>query len=332
MNQIGRAVLFLSLAPATSLWSVERPSHLDETPHELQTDFESDAPGAGEEAITSLPEAVPPVPEKKVAIVEALPVAEERRDEGTPYLGVGSKPVDELVASHLGLSHGIVVIQVHEGSGAFKAGLRKNDILLSFDGRELRTPLDLRDAVRARGVGDEVTVAFLRKGEESEARVALEARPEGLPGFVPPKVEEMGQLQEIWPGGGELPAEAREEINRLREMLEKDFNDVDLGLRLNEILEGELPQGEGQVDLEIGAESSVTWSDGQGTITLKTRSGESEVKVRDHDGRVIFEGPWQTDGDKAAASPEVRERIESMGIRRKGNHLKFWMNQFPGNR
>ena len=36
------------------------------------------------------------------------------------------------------------------------------------------------------------------------------------------------------------------------------------------------------------------------------------------------------DRDKAVVDPEVRERIENMGVQKQGNQLKFWMEGLPG--
>lgn len=317
-NGIGCSVLFLGLASTPLLTAVERPAELDEKPHQLKNE-PAEAPAGA------------PQPEKKIAIVEAIPGQEEQAAEVVPYLGVGSTPVDELVSEHLGIDHGVVIQQVHQGSGAFKAGLQKNDILLSFDGQKISTPLDLRDAVQNRQVGDEVAVDLIRRGQKQEQKVVLEQRPAGLPG-VPRGMRGLGQLQQVWPGAGEIPAEAQEQIERLRNMIDQEFDGVGLGLKLNELFQGELPKGDGQIDLDMNTESSVTWSDGEGSITMNMKDGQTEVKVRDNSGEIVYEGPWETPQDKAAVDPEIRERIENMGVQRQGNQLKFWMEGLPGGR
>lgn len=331
INGISRSVLFLGLAsaPFASLaLAVERPVELDEKPLQLK----------------SKPAAIEPIEaqdaeawqvEKKIGIVEAVP---QEVGAAVPYLGVGSTPVDELLSGHLGIAHGVVIQQVHEGSGAFKAGLEKNDILLSFDGQDIKTPLDLRDAVRNCKVGEEVIVDLMRKGKKEEKVVLLEKRPAGLPGFVPRGQQRgigqlgIGQLRQLWPDDGGIGNGAKEQLEQLRNLIDEEFNGVGLGLRLNEMLEGELPDGDGQIDIDINAESSVTWSDGQGTITMKMKDGQTEVKVRDNNGELVYDGPWETPQDKAAVEPEIRDRIENMGVKKHGNQLKFWMEGLPGGR
>lgn len=320
-NGVCRSVLFLGLVAAPVVFAVERPGELDEKPHQLKSKSAQIVP-LDEEVAQEWPV-------ERRAVVEVVP-GKEGAGAVVPYLGVGSTVVDELLSGHLGIEHGVVVQQVHQGSGAAKAGLQKNDILLNFDGRKIASPLDLRDAVQNCQVGDEVAVDIIRKGQKREEVVLLEERPEGLPGFVPPGRRGMGQLRQVWPGADELPEGAREQMDRLRNMIDEEFNGIGLGLKLNEVLRGDLPDGDGQMDLDMNAESSVTWSDGHGTITMKMKDGQTEVLVRDNNGDIVYDGPWETAQDKGAVDPEVRERIESMGVKKQGNQLKFWMEGLPG--
>ena len=167
MNKICQTVLFAGLASTSMVGGVERPAELDEEPHQLKN--QSVIEPISEEDAQAWPE-------KKIAVLEAVP-SKENAQEVVPYLGVGSTPIDELLSGHLGIAHGVVIQQVHQGSGAFKAGLLRNDILTNFDGSEITTPLDLRDAVQNCKVGDQVAVSLIRKGKVQEQMVLLEARP-----------------------------------------------------------------------------------------------------------------------------------------------------------
>lgn len=303
------SVLALGFGTASLAIAVERPAELDGKP--LQPAEIPEAPAAAEQP-------------REVGIVEVMPQVGGDVAAQVPYLGVGSVAIDEILAEHLGLDHGVVVRQVHEGSGASKAGVLAKDILLSFAGRELRTPLDLRDAVSKCAVGDEVELSLLRKGKEEKHSVVLEERPMGLPGIGP-----RGRMQQIWPGAEGMPDEA---LKQLRGMIDEEFNGARLGLKLNDLLQGNLGEGDGEMGFEFNAESSVTWADNQGDITMRMKDGQSEVKVRDRDGKIVFEGPWDTPQDKAAVDPEIRRRIENMGVERQGNQFKFHMEELPQGR
>ena len=327
-NRICNSAFIIGFAIAPATFAVERPAELNEAPHQLKGGTAEVQPLSEEDAQNW--------PEKKIAVKEALPAQPAQvqlNGAEVPYLGVGSTQIGELISEHLGIQHGVVIQQVHQGSGAAKAGLQRNDILLSFDGHQISTPLDLRDAVRGCQVGDEVAVDVIRKGQKKEEVVTLEKRPDGLPGFAPGGNLQggmRGQLRQVWPGAEEFPEGAREQIDRLRNMIDEEFNGIGLGLKLNEMLQGDLPEGDGPLDIDMNAESSVTWSDGDGTITMKMNDGQTEVLVRDNKGDVVYDGPWETDQDKAAVAPQVRDRIENMGVQKQGNQLQLWMEGIPG--
>ncbi len=318
----GLTLILLGLTVVSHTWAVERPGELDEQVPHLK--------GASIEPLTE--EEVKALAEEKVPVIEAVPSPQLAEPVVIPYLGVGSMPLDDLLLDHLSLEHGVTIQKVHEGSGAAKAGLKKNDILLNFDGRAISSPLDLRDAVRDCKVGDEVLVEFLRSGQKREEIVQLEQRPTGLPGTVPQKrgVGGIGGIQQLWPGGGQTPRDVREQMEQLRNLLDREFNDVGLGLKLNGMLDGNVPNGNGQIDFDMNAESSVTWSDAQGTITMRMKNGRTEVTVRDNNGEIVYNGPWETTADKSAVDPSVRDRIENMGVQQSGNKLKFFMEGLPG--
>jgi S1-C subfamily serine protease len=87
----------------------------------------------------------------------------ERPDLGY-YIGVETAPVGEALRSHLEIAQGkgLVVTAVHEGNPAEKAGLKKNDILLSFGEKELADEPTLRAAIQERK--DKATPVKLLRG------------------------------------------------------------------------------------------------------------------------------------------------------------------------
>jgi hypothetical protein len=313
------SVLAFGLAAGAFTFAVERPAHLDDERPRLSNE---EAPIGGKK-------------KKDVAVIEVRPEEDiVAAGEKIPYFGIGSVPVSEVLAGHLDLDHGVVVQRVHKGSGADEAGLQKDDILVNFAGRKIAGPLDLRDAVQACEIGDTVAVTLVRKGETEEREVILSARPEGLPRFAPGNQRGMGQLQQVWPrnggnGNGGMPDDALERLEQLRGIIDEQFNDVGLGLKMNDILDGKIPENGEPMNVELGAQSSVTWADAEGDITMKMSNGDTKVTVRDRKGNVIYQGPWNDEEDKASVEPAVRERIENMGVSRRGNQLKFWMDQ-PG--
>lgn len=59
------------------------------------------------------------------------------------------------------------------GSPAEKAGLRGGDVIIAIDGKEIYSPEELIVSVRAKNVGDRVTLDFLRNGVKKTATLTL---------------------------------------------------------------------------------------------------------------------------------------------------------------
>jgi len=71
---------------------------------------------------------------------------------------------------------GVKFADVRDSSPAAQAGLLSGDILIQFDGKEVRNLYDFTDYLRAKRPGDEVPVVVLRGGQEVRAAVKLGSR------------------------------------------------------------------------------------------------------------------------------------------------------------
>ena len=71
---------------------------------------------------------------------------------------------------------GVKFAEVRDGSPAAQAGLQAGDILVKFDGQEVRNLYDFTYALRAKQPGDEVPVVVLRADQEIQATVKLGRR------------------------------------------------------------------------------------------------------------------------------------------------------------
>ncbi len=91
-----------------------------------------------------------------------------------PSLGVVITENNEAVANELNLKtdKGIVVVEVPEGS-ARKAGIKKNDVIISVDGKEIVQSEDLIAYIRSKKVGDIVTLTIDRSGKKMDVKVQL---------------------------------------------------------------------------------------------------------------------------------------------------------------
>ncbi|MFH1088002.1 MAG: trypsin-like peptidase domain-containing protein [Chloroflexota bacterium] len=112
----------------------------------------------------------------------ALPIIEELITRGyvvRPWLGVTMQTVDEWLAliNRLPVNSGALVIQVERDSPADQAGLRKGDIIVAFDGKEIKTTDALREAIHSRRVGDSVEITYVRDSDKTETRASLRESP-----------------------------------------------------------------------------------------------------------------------------------------------------------
>jgi hypothetical protein len=60
--------------------------------------------------------------------------------------------------------------------------------------------------------------------------------------------------------------------------------------------------------------ATIRMLDDEGSVEIEMKNGSKHVRVRGKDGKVQWEGPWDTKQDKAAAPEGIRDRIESMNI------------------
>ena len=74
------------------------------------------------------------------------------------------------------VERGVKFADVRDGSPAAQASLRPGDILIHFDGKEVRNLYDFTDYLREKRPGDEVPVVVLRDGQEIRATVKLGRR------------------------------------------------------------------------------------------------------------------------------------------------------------
>jgi serine protease Do len=91
------------------------------------------------------------------------------------YVGIagGSRPLPPRIASRLGRSRCIEVVEVAEGSPAAGAGARPEDLIVSIDGTPIESVSDLQRLLIAELIDRTVALGIVRAGEER----TLELRP-----------------------------------------------------------------------------------------------------------------------------------------------------------
>src|SRR3984957_20407558 len=91
------------------------------------------------------------------------------------WLGVRIQPVDDGIAESLGLgtARGALVAGIDESGPAKPAGLMAGDVIVKFDGKDIKESRDLPRLGASVPVGKQVEVVIMRKGQELTKTVTL---------------------------------------------------------------------------------------------------------------------------------------------------------------
>ncbi len=108
----------------------------------------------------------------------ALPVIDQLRQFGETrrgWLGVKIQRVDDAIAEslNLGKARGALVANIDDRGPAKSSGLKVGDLIVRFDGKDVKESSDLPKLVASAPVGKEVALTVVRGGKEQELKVKL---------------------------------------------------------------------------------------------------------------------------------------------------------------
>src|SRR5215510_480389 len=108
----------------------------------------------------------------------ALATIDQLKQFGTArrgWLGVRMQDVTDEVAERLGMkpARGALVVGVDENGPAKPGGIEPDDVIVKFDGKEIKQMRDLPRAVAETPVGKQVIVFIIRKGKEETKIVTI---------------------------------------------------------------------------------------------------------------------------------------------------------------
>lgn len=107
------------------------------------------------------------------------------------YIGLGldTTPLPDLLVKHLRLApdQGLRIKNVMDNSPADRAGLQRDDIIIGFQGRQVRDLQKFVDAIQEAGVGTEVELEYIHLGQRKTVKLKLEAWPHEYEWKYPPE-------------------------------------------------------------------------------------------------------------------------------------------------
>jgi hypothetical protein len=127
------------------------------------------------------------------------------------YIGVRLNQVPDVLRKHLKLddNRGLLIQNIQLGSPADKAGLEKDDIIISWNGQPVTSYQEFVDQVQQAGVGTEITLDVIHNGDVKTIPVTLEpyqkldswkypAGPEGFGRLQPGRVFRLQPDKQNW--------------------------------------------------------------------------------------------------------------------------------------
>ncbi|MFB6350963.1 MAG: S1C family serine protease, partial [Bradymonadaceae bacterium] len=108
-------------------------------------------------------------------VKEIVPQLKEKGYVERGYIGARLQPLTGELAKSYGVSenHGVLVGSVQSGGPADRAGLKRGDIVIKFNGKRVHRLQKLMFAVAETDPGTEASMTVLRGGEKKKLTVEL---------------------------------------------------------------------------------------------------------------------------------------------------------------
>jgi serine protease Do len=246
--------------------------------------------------------------------------------EQVTYLGVRTEGLPPAMSKQLSLPIGLhlSVVQVGPNSPAENAGLQEFDVLLKLDDQTLVNEDQLKKLVRLKNPQEQITLSILRNGKSREIQVVLEET----------EIRNEVSRSAFSRGRHNDPFLKDEFFNDFWDERFEDFimKDPGFGLRNNQFYPQVRPnisnrQSKIRKDLEdplhqpgsdiqsfsySSSQSQKVITDEDGTLEWTEKDGEKFLRATDPSGNLLFEGPVNTDEEKAKIPLKLSKRLKKL--------------------
>jgi len=235
--------------------------------------------------------------------------------EPVTFLGVETSEVPRVLSEQMDLPRGfgVVVDYVVPNGPAAAAGLQASDIIRMLNDQQIVDPSQLGKLVRSFAEGTSVDLTLLRKGKEVKVSVKLGKKDvpvgHGPFGFEQEwnfddldkmkfdfKVPDMSAVREA-------VARAKDQAMRAQDEAQRAVR----GLRIVTTDDGLTKST--RIDL---GKATVTFSDDQGELKMESVNGVKMLTAKDAQGKVLYNGPIDTEEERATLPASVRQRFEKL--------------------
>ncbi|MEO8440541.1 MAG: PDZ domain-containing protein [Spartobacteria bacterium] len=276
---------------------------------------QSPTPTAPVAATQSIPQVQPVAPAPPAPPARHMHEHDRGPKEPVTFLGVETSDVPRVLSEQMGLpgGFGVVVDYVVADGPAASAGLQQSDIIRMLNDQQIVNPNQLGTLVRSFAEGTSVDLTILRKGKEMKLSVKLGKKdvPKGRGPFgfehdwnfddldkmkFDFKMPDMTAVREAARRAKDQAMQARDDAQRMAR-----------GLRIVTSDDGLTKST--RIDL---GRATITFSDDQGELKMENANGHKMLTAKDAQGKVLFNGPIDTEEQMAGLPDNVRQRYEKL--------------------
>ena len=235
--------------------------------------------------------------------------------EPVTFLGVETSEVPRVLSEQMGLPRGfgVVVDYVVPNGPAAAAGLQASDIIRMLNDQQIVDPSQLGKLVRSFAEGTSVDLTLLRKGKEVKVSVKLGKKDVPV-GHGPFGFEQEWNFDDLdkmkfdfkapdMSAVREAVARAKDQAMRARDEAQRAVR----GLRIVTTDDGLTKST--RIDL---GKATITFSDDQGELKMESVEGRKMLTAKDAQGKVLYNGPIDTEEERAKLPANVRQRFEKL--------------------
>jgi len=235
--------------------------------------------------------------------------------EPVTFLGVETSEVPRVLSEQMDLPRGfgVVVDYVVPNGPAAAAGLQASDIIRMLNDQQIVDPSQLGKLVRSFAEGTSVDLTLLRKGKEVKVSVKLGKKDVPV-GHGPFGFEQEWNFDDLdkmkfdfkapdMSAVREAVARAKDQAMRARDEAQRAVR----GLRIVTTDDGLTKST--RIDL---GKATVTFSDDQGELKMESVDGVKMLTAKDAQGKVLYNGPIDTEEERATLPANVRQRFEKL--------------------